>query len=177
MDTKNQETRTANTNERQDTHPPLSEYFRKEPEVKPEQLYNSDRVTITKGDIAGDGKVYGTVNKYQNYDFYANVTLKPTEEGLNKGRIASLYLYETMPEIEDSLCVVSYLHNEGWLCEEDEYLSRKERKVIKEIESGFPAVEQEKKQKRDTDLRQQRIDSLRNRIENTRNIGLEPKRR
>ena len=92
-----------------------------------DELVNSGRVTIVKGDPVTDFWLDGTVNRYPDYSFKAKVYDVGSIFGIGEGRISKLSV------MHRDRVVMHY--ERGW---DQVPTSRRDRKVLKEILAGFP---------------------------------------
>jgi hypothetical protein len=97
-----------------------------------DELVNSERVTIVKGDPVRDFWLDGTVNRYPDYSFKAKVYDVGSIFGIGEGRISKLRVLRKGRE------VMSY--DRDW---DEVPKSRRDLKALKEILAGFPEREKE----------------------------------
>lgn len=62
-------------------------------------LYRADKVTITRGNILHNLYIGGSINKYPGYTFLAKMYDKPSEVGLEGGRIVQLIVRDSRDQI------------------------------------------------------------------------------
>lgn len=95
----------------------------------PGALIDDRKVTITESYPDIDLRLHGFVNRYPDYRFEARLYDVPSKFGINRGRIYQLSVWENdQPVINYSL---------GW---QDRPRTFKQRRVLREIEEGFPGV-------------------------------------
>jgi hypothetical protein len=92
-----------------------------------DELVNSGRVTIVKGDPVTDFWLDGTVNRYPDYSFKAKVYDVGGIFGIGEGRISKLSV------MQRDRVVMHY--DRDW---DQVPASRRDRKVLREILAGFP---------------------------------------
>jgi hypothetical protein len=109
-----------------------------------DDLVNRDRVTILKGDPVTDFSLDGRVNRYPGYTFNAKVYDVGSVFGIGEGRISKLRVWHRGRD------VMSY--DRSW---DQIPVTRRDRKVLKEILAGFPVREREQGQGETFGLRQQ----------------------
>jgi hypothetical protein len=92
-----------------------------------DELVDSERVTIVKGDPVRDFWLDGRVNRYPDYSFKAKVYDVGGVFGIGEGRISKLQVWR------EGRQVMSY--DRDW---DEVPKSRRDLKALKEILAGFP---------------------------------------